>query len=122
MFGALPNGGSSIYSNMKSVVDKLCEANPDGTISPDETDSAQAVFDDVTTKLEALLGDATTKLAKIGGWARTPGLLSKLDRIVTSVANRTISQAAMPATPRLSPEERKAARDTIGLGAPRSRW
>lgn len=96
------------YLIRMNVIDKICEANPDGTISPNEGDEAQAIYDDVQKKLEALLGDATTQLAKVGGWARTSGMLQKLDNMVKSVANRTIANAPRPETPRLSPEEREA--------------
>jgi len=61
---------------------RLNEANPDGTISPNEDKEMKELLDHVTETLEGLFYEAEQETKRIGGQFRQPGYKSQVLKLV----------------------------------------
>ena len=62
----------------------LSEANPDGTISPNEDLERKDFLDDVSAEINDLLEDIRKRAAEIGGPFRAPGIRAQAKEILVS--------------------------------------
>ena len=64
---------SRVIEIIKEEVASLTEANPDGTISPNEDKEMKELLDHIEETLEDLLYEADMETKRIGGSFRAPG-------------------------------------------------
>ena len=66
---------------------RLNEANPDGTISPDEDKEMNDLLDDVESQMEDLTYEWEMEVKRIGGDFRSPGYKAQvLKRVETIIS------------------------------------
>ena len=63
----------------------LKEANPDGTISPDEDKEMNELLDDVESQMEDLTYEWEMEVKRIGGEFRSPGYKSQVLKLVEKI-------------------------------------
>lgn len=70
----------------------ILEMNPDGTISPDEDEAEEVLYELAISQLEALLVQVNEQALDIGGPFRAPGIrnriYSKMLRTITQFSRR----------------------------------
>lgn len=74
--------------NLKRYNDFLNEANPDGTISPDEDVRREQFAKDVETKANEFADWVVSTADEIGGGFRGPGIRSEAKDVIKSVLKR----------------------------------
>ena len=62
--------------------DILLEANPDGTISPNEDKEMKELLDHIESTMEDLLYEAEQETLRIGGKFRQPGYKSQVTKLM----------------------------------------
>ena len=67
---------------MKMKWNPVTEANPDGTISPNEDKEMKELLDHITDTLEGLFYEAEQETKRIGGQFRQPGYKSQVLKLV----------------------------------------
>ena len=67
--------------------DILKEANPDGTISPDEDKLMDELMTHIEQTMEELLYEAEQETARIGGRFRQPGMKDQVIKLITKMVN-----------------------------------
>ena len=68
----------------------LKEANPDGTISPDEDRKREKLGKDSVNKMKKLIDDIKRQAYKIGGTFRSPGIRHEVHREIREVVDDLI--------------------------------
>ena len=88
VLGDLP---SSKLMKMKwnPVTDKksVTEANPDGTVSPDEDRKREKLVKDSVKNLKKLVDDIKRQANKIGGPFRSPGIRHEVHREIKNIVD-----------------------------------
>ena len=76
----------SIKENLNTALklDKLFEANPDGTISDDEDERRAELLERVKEQMQELLASAELDAKDIGGSFRSPGIIAEIKKELTS--------------------------------------
>ena len=76
----------SIKENLNTALklDKLFEANPDGTISDDEDERRAELLERVKEQMQELLASAEFDAKDIGGSFRSPGIMAEIKKELTS--------------------------------------
>ena len=62
----------------------MLEANPDGTISPNEDLEREDFLDEVSAQIDDLIEDIRKRAAEIGGPFRAPGIRAQAREILVS--------------------------------------
>jgi len=68
----------------------LKEANPDGTISPDEDRKREKLGKDSVNKMKKLIDDIKRQAYKIGGTFRSPGIRREVHHKIREVVDDLI--------------------------------
>ena len=73
--------------DLKHLIDKhmVKEANPDGTISPDEDKEMKELLEDVESRMEDLLYEVEQETRRIGGKFRQPGYKAQIVKLLTKM-------------------------------------
>ena len=66
----------------------LSEANPDGTISPDEEEQEDELMADIVIELDNLIAQVREEAMRIGGDFRGPGIRSRIFAEMRNMINR----------------------------------
>ena len=67
--------------------DLLKEANPDGTISPNEDKEMKELLDHIEETLEGILYEADMETKRIGGSFRAPGYRSQVLKLIEKMVS-----------------------------------
>ena len=67
--------------------DLIKEANPDGTISPNEDKEMKELLDHIEESLEGLLYEADQETKRIGGSFRAPGYRSQELKLIEKMVS-----------------------------------
>jgi len=71
---------------LKDVADKhLKEANPDGTISPNEDKEMKELLEDIESRMEDILYEAEQETRRIGGQFRQPGYKVQIVKLLSKM-------------------------------------
>jgi len=72
---------------MKMKWNPLAEANPDGTISPDEDKEMTELLEDVESRMEDLLYEVEQETRRIGGKFRQPGYKAQVTKLLEKLVD-----------------------------------
>ena len=64
---------------------ELKEANPDGTISPNETKEMKELLEDIESRMEDILYEADQETRRIGGQFRQPGYKAQIVKLLSKM-------------------------------------
>jgi hypothetical protein len=73
--------------DLKHLIDKhmVKEANPDGTISPDEDKEMKKLLEDIESRMEDILYEADQETRRIGGQFRQPGYKAQIVKLLSKM-------------------------------------
>ena len=73
--------------DLKHLIDKhmVKEANPDGTISPNEDKEMKELLEDIESRMEDILYEAEQETRRIGGQFRQPGYKAQIVKLLTKM-------------------------------------
>ena len=73
--------------DLKHLIDKhmVKEANPDGTISPDEDKEMKELLEDIESRMEDILYEADQETRRIGGQFRQPGYKAQIVKLLSKM-------------------------------------
>ena len=73
--------------DLKHLIDKhmVKEANPDGTISPNEDKEMKELLEDIESRMEDILYEADQETRRIGGQFRQPGYKAQIVKLLSKM-------------------------------------